>query len=138
MAAAVPHPVTDRAVGGQKSGGEREGPDFWTDGGRRGEHGPPVSRLGSALAWMLPFGLLILSIVSVPLAILDEEGLPRYRALKGELAEVDRVNGRLRREVELLHREVDALRTDPETIERIARDELGMIRDDELMFQFSQ
>jgi len=97
-----------------------------------------VSRLGSAFAWMLPFGLLIVSIVSVPLAILDDEGLPRYRALKAERAEVERVNGRLRRDVEQLHREVEALRTDPETIERIARDELGMIRDDELLFQFPE
>lgn len=95
-----------------------------------------MSRFGHAIAWMLPFGLLILSIVSVPLAILDEQGLPRYRALKGELAEVERVNQRLRRDVELLDREVDGLRGDPEAIERIARDELGMIREDELLFQF--
>lgn len=87
---------------------------------------------------MLPFGLLVLSIVSVPLAILDEEGLPRYRALKGELSEVERVNERLRRDVQQLDREVEALRTDPETIERIARDELGMIRDDEILFQFAE
>lgn len=87
---------------------------------------------------MLPFGLLVLSIVSVPLAILDDEGLPRYRALKGELSEVERVNERLRRDVQQLDREVDALRSDPETIERIARDELGMIRDDEILFQFAE
>jgi len=96
----------------------------------------PVNRLARALLWMLPFGLLILSIVSVPLAILDDEGLPRYRALKQELAEVERVNGRLRRDVEELHREVDDLRDEPDAIERIARDELGMIREDELLFQF--
>lgn len=85
---------------------------------------------------MLPFGLLILSIVSVPLSILDDEGLPRYRALKDELAGVDRNNDRLRREVEHLDREVDGLRSDPDAIERIARDELGMIREDEILFQF--
>lgn len=97
-----------------------------------------MSRFARAVAWMLPFGLLVLSIVSVPLAILDEEGLPRYRALKGELAEVERVNERLRRDVQQLDREVDALREDPDTIERIARDELGMIRDDEILFQFAE
>lgn len=97
-----------------------------------------MSRFGRAVAWMLPFGLLILSIVSVPLSILDDEGLPRYRALKDELAEVERVNERLRRDVEQLDREVDALRHDPEAIERIARDELGMIREDEILFQFPQ
>ena len=76
------------------------------------------------------------AIVSVPLAILDEQGLPRYRALKAELSEVRRVNERMRRDVEDLQREVAALRTDPEAIERIARDELGMVRDDEILFQF--
>ncbi len=95
-----------------------------------------MSRLGRAVAWMLPFGLLIVSIVSVPLGILDEQGLPRYRALKGELAEVHRINERLRHDVEQLQREVEGLRTDPSTIERIARDELGMIREDEILFQF--
>lgn len=95
-----------------------------------------MSRLGRALAWMLPFGLLVLSIVSVPISILDDQGLPRYRALKDELAEVERVNDRLRRDVESLGREVDGLRSDPEAVERIARDELGMIRHDEILFQF--
>lgn len=95
-----------------------------------------MSRLGRALAWMLPFGLLVLSIVSVPISILDDQGLPRYRALKDELAEVERVNDRLRRDVELLGREVGGLRSDPEAVERIARDELGMIRHDEILFQF--
>lgn len=95
-----------------------------------------MSTLGRALAWMLPFGLLLVSIVSVPLGILDEQGLPRYRALRAERAEVERTNDRLRREVHLLEREVQALRSDPNAIEQIARDELGMIRDDEMLFQF--
>ena len=95
-----------------------------------------MSRAGRAMAWMLPFGLLVLSIVSVPLAILDEEGLPRYRALRSELAEVRRVDYRLRRDVEQLQREVTRLRSDPQEIERIARDELGMVRRDEILFQF--
>ncbi|HJL16096.1 MAG TPA: septum formation initiator family protein [Sandaracinaceae bacterium LLY-WYZ-13_1] len=97
-----------------------------------------MSRFGRAVAWMLPFALLVLSIVSVPLSILDDEGLPRYRALKDELSEVERVNERLRRDVEQLDREVEGLRSDPEAIERIARDELGMIREDEILFQFPQ
>src|SRR5690606_28925610 len=80
------------------------------DGVRRRTDAAAMSRVGRAAAWTLPFGLLVVSIVSVPLGILDEEGLPRYRALRAELAEVERVNERLRREVEQLQREVDALR----------------------------
>lgn len=97
-----------------------------------------MSRVGALLGWLLPFALLVLSIVWVPLRILDEQGLPRYRALREERAEVLRVNDRLRREVRTLRREVEALRSDPRAIERIARDELGMIREGELLFQFEE
>ncbi|MCZ7677988.1 MAG: septum formation initiator family protein [Sandaracinaceae bacterium] len=48
------------------------------------------------------------------------------------------MNDRLRREVEQLQREVEDLQHDPAAIERIARDELGMIRADELLFQFPE
>lgn len=95
-----------------------------------------MGRLSRTLAWLLPFGLLVVAIVAVPLRILDEQGLPRYEALRRELREVEAANARLEREVRDLAREVHALRNDPRAIERIARDELGMIRDDEFVFQF--
>ncbi len=95
-----------------------------------------MGRLSRTVAWLLPFGLLVLAIVAVPLRILDEQGLPRYRALKDELREVGGANERLEREVRDLERQVAALRTDPGAIEQIARDELGMVRDGELVFQF--
>jgi cell division protein FtsB len=86
----------------------------------------------------LPLGLLLLAIVMVPLRILDAQGLPRYRALRTEIAEVRNANARVRREVRDLEREVRALRTDPAAMERIARDELGMVRRGELVFQFPE
>ena len=76
--------------------------------------------------------------VAVPLRILAEEGLPRYRALQAEQVDLDAQNERMRREVRDLQREVEALRTDPGAIERIARDELGMVRPGEVIFQFSE
>ena len=90
------------------------------------------------LGWLLPLALLALAIVSVPVLALDEEGLPRWRALRRELGEVEHENDRMRREVDDLGRDVDALRSDPEAIERIARDELGMVRPGELVFQFPE
>ncbi len=92
--------------------------------------------MSSRHAWLLPFALLVLAIVAVPLRILDDRGLPRYRVLKAELGEVQEANERLEAEVRALEREVEALRSDPEAIERVARDELGMIREGELVFQF--
>lgn len=70
--------------------------------------------------------------------MLDEQGLPRYRALRTELNQVQKANQRMRREVRDLQRIVQKLRTDPLAIERIARDELGMVRDGEILFQFQR
>jgi cell division protein FtsB len=86
--------------------------------------------------WLLPFGLLVFAIVAVPLHILDHQGLPRYRLLHAELYRVQENNVRIRREVQSLSREVDHLRTDPRAVELIARDELGMVRSGEIVFQF--
>jgi len=84
----------------------------------------------------LPVGLLLFAIVFVPLRILEAEGLPRYRLLRGELEQTREANAQLRREVIALQAHVDRLRDDPAAIERLARDELGMLRRDELVFQF--
>lgn len=97
-----------------------------------------MQSLARAAVWLVPFALLVMAIVAVPLHILDEAGLPRYRVLEAELRQVEARNDRLRREVGSLKREVRALRTDPSAIERIARDELGMIRDEEIIFQFPE
>ena len=69
--------------------------------------------------------------------MVEAEGLPRYRALRIELEETRRSNQRMRREVVELHARVEQLRTDPEAIERLARDELGMLQSDEIVFQFA-
>jgi len=95
-----------------------------------------VRHLGATLAWLLPLGLLLFAIVFVPLRILEDEGLPRYRALRAELHQTREANERTRREVLDLQRRVARLRSEPEAIERIARDELGMLRSDEIVFQF--
>ena len=95
-----------------------------------------VNESGSTGTWLLPLGLLLFAMIFVPVRILDAEGLPRYRALRAELEQTrDRIS-RLRDEVQQLHQEVDLLKTDPRAIERIARDELGMLRRDEILFDF--
>jgi cell division protein FtsB len=92
----------------------------------------------SMFAWLLPTALLVLAIVSVPLLVLDERGLPRYRALRDEQAALSRDNDALRTEVRSLARDVEALRSDESSVERIARDELGMVRPGEILFQFPE
>jgi cell division protein FtsB len=79
---------------------------------------------------------MVMAIMTVPTLVLDEQGLPRYRRLRTELGELRASNQVLVREIAELKSEIEALRTDPSYVERIARDELGMVREEELVFQF--
>lgn len=92
------------------------------------EREPPI--------WILPFSLLVIAIVLLSVKIFEADGLPRYRALRAERETMEARNDRVRERIRELRREVRALREDPETIERVARDELGLVRKGEFVFQF--
>jgi cell division protein FtsB len=85
---------------------------------------------------LLPIGLLALALVGAPAMIFSSEGLPRLRAVEQELGAVDQENEELRRHIEVLRARVARLRDDPAVIERLARDELGLVRQSEIVFQF--
>jgi cell division protein FtsB len=95
-----------------------------------------MPRPGQAWGWLPPFALLLSVIVAVPLRMLDEQGLPRYRALRTELNHVRRSNRQMVQEVLALQKKIEKLRRDPLAVEDIARDELGMLREGEILFQF--
>jgi cell division protein FtsB len=80
--------------------------------------------------------LLVFSVVCVAVGILKFEGLPRFRMLSTQLRETRDRNAHLRDEILRLQHEADQLRHNPLAIERIAREQLGMSRKDELIFQF--
>ena len=96
----------------------------------------PSAPAGATAAWLLPFALLMFAVICVPVSLLEPEGLPRYRMLRAEREEVRAGNEKLARDVEQLRIDVERLRADPEALERLARDDLGMLRKDELLFQF--
>jgi cell division protein FtsB len=84
----------------------------------------------------LPIAMLALSLIAVPLLILEPDGLPRLRGLEHELDQVESDNAELRRDIDRLRVEVQQLKEDPTAVERIARGELGMVRKNEVVFQF--
>jgi len=86
----------------------------------------------------LPIAMLSLALVAVPILVLQPEGLPRLRGLQKELDQVDTENDELKRDVSRLRVEVQELRDNPAAVERIARDELGMVRKSEVVFQFGK
>src|SRR3954463_1048945 len=92
------------------------------------------------LRWerVLPILILALAAIGAPVMILAPEGLPRLRALSKELAQVETENAEARRDIQHLRGKVQHLREDPVAVERIARDELGLVRTSEVVFQFSR
>jgi cell division protein FtsB len=97
-----------------------------------------MSRPADLLQRTLPVAMLSLALVAVPVLVLEPEGLPRLRAMQKELDEVSTENDELKREVAHLRVDVQHLRDDPAAVERIARDELGMVRKSEVVFQFGR
>ncbi len=91
-------------------------------------------------AWLrgLPLAVLTMSLVAVPVLVLQPQGMPRMRALDKELQDVEAENADLRRDVSHLRAEVKDLRENPAAVERIAREQLGLVRKSEVVFQFDK
>lgn len=97
-----------------------------------------MAALGPLLERVLPVAILGLAVVAVPMLVFQNEGLPRMRALQKELAEVNHENADLKRDIGRLKAEVRDLRDNPTAVERIARDQLGLVRKSEVVFQFAK
>jgi len=96
-----------------------------------------VRRSVQLLSPLLPALVLGISAVSVPVMMLSSTGLPRLRALKEEKAKVDLEVSRLADQIRQLRAEVRHVKDDPAKVEQVARDQLGLLRQTEIVFQFS-
>ena len=96
-----------------------------------------MARLTLLVERVLPLSILGLAVVSVPILVFAPSGLPRLRGLEREKIGVEEQNAELRREIDVLRGKVARLRDDPASVERLARDQLGFVRDTEIVFQFA-
>lgn len=94
-------------------------------------------RLRLLVERILPIAVLVLALVGAPIMIFAPEGLPRLRGLERELSGVQDENRQLEREIEDLRGQVTRMRDEPAAVERIARDDLGLVRQSEIVFQFA-
>lgn len=95
-----------------------------------------VKRFVPFVERILPIAIMVVALVGAPILIFSPEGLPRLRGLEREMTSVQDENQRLEREIEELRGHVERLRDDPAAVERIARDDLGLVRRSEVVFQF--
>jgi cell division protein FtsB len=77
-------------------------------------------------------------IAYVPYHVYARSGLARTLELRRELATVRAHNADLKEETQKLARQAEALRDDPDAIERVARLELGWVKPGEVILDLSQ
>ncbi len=103
-----------------------------------------VTRLGAVssravlLERALPLAILAMAVVAVPVMMLSSTGLGRLNALRQERGKADEEISRLSQQITELRAEVKRIKEDPAAVERVARDELGLIRQTEVVFQFKE
>jgi cell division protein FtsB len=91
--------------------------------------------------WLIRFtgaAMLVALLGYVPSFIYRSDGYVHYRKLEDELDALARRNDALRAENAALRRDVHRLRTDPEAITSVARDELGMVKPGEIVIQIER
>jgi cell division protein FtsB len=87
---------------------------------------------------LLPIGILALAVIAVPVMVLSPTGLGRLRNLQQERVRAETEVSRLTEEIRQLRGEVTQIKSDPAAVERVARDELGLVRQTEVVFQFKK
>jgi len=95
-----------------------------------------MSTLGRFIRIVLPITLVIAGVVLVPMKVMDSRGSSRVEHLGKNLKELNESNRNLIRENEALRAKIRAFHSDPEYIEKVARDELGMVLPGEIIYQF--
>lgn len=102
---------------------------------RRGTR--PLARDSSHSRRRWPWLVLIIVAVTLVAASTGDQGLVRLFALRSDYARILGQNGELEADNARLEAEVKRLRENPGAIEKIAREELGMVKRDEIVYQLS-
>jgi cell division protein FtsB len=90
------------------------------------------------LRQLLPASLLLLAATSVPIMVWSPAGLARLEALEQRRKGLEGEVQHLERDIERLRIQAESIKTSPTSIERVARDELGLVRQTEIVMQFKK
>ncbi len=89
--------------------------------------------------WLFRFLLaatIAIGIGYLPFGAFGPEGVARALRLEGDLKHLEESNHKLKLDNRLLRDQIKGLQGDRATIERVARDELGLIRAEDTVYQF--
>jgi cell division protein FtsB len=106
---------------------------------REGTAPPGISARGADPAalrrrrWLVALGCLLFLLFSLH-QILGENGYLTLRARQREVRQLENEVRRLAEENQRLDREVNRLRNDPRAIERVAREEMKLVRPGEVIY----
>ncbi|MFA5624962.1 MAG: septum formation initiator family protein [Bradymonadales bacterium] len=91
----------------------------------------------NVIKWFLGFSFIVV-VTLLAYQIYDLAHAEDLVRLKQDLAEVEEGNAELRKQNELLQIRIVSLRSDPRSIERKVRDELGLVRQNEVIMLLNQ
>jgi cell division protein FtsB len=80
--------------------------------------------------------ILVILMILGSLTVFGEKGILQLLRLQKEFARIQAKNTELEEENQKLREEVKRLQTDKRYIEEIARKELGMVKEGEIIYQF--
>ncbi len=84
---------------------------------------------------LLLAGVLALGVGYLPYHLYLRTGLAHFVSLRGELSQLEARNQRLRAGILELRMQLERMQQDSDTVERVARDELGLIRAGEVVYK---
>jgi cell division protein FtsB len=96
----------------------------------------PAALLGRWVFRLLLAGVLAVGVGYLPYRACGPEGVSRTLRLQRDLEGLEARNRTLQEENHRLRQRVRSLREDRHAVERVARDELGLVRSEDLIFQF--
>jgi len=97
------------------------------------DNGGQAKGTGRGRLSLWPFALIA---VVMGFALFGERGVVHMLRLNNQKADLLQELSAIEQQNSALQDEIQALRSDRRTIERLARTALGMVREDELVFQF--
>ena len=79
---------------------------------------------------------LIVGVILVTIMYLQEQGNIQKNSIQVKISLLKQENEGMEKEIQQLEQKISKLRSDPKTVEKVAKRKLGMVRQDETIYIF--